>query len=475
MKKPQFHTLVYFVFLIVLSFLAFYRLGDFSLRKWDESRNATNALEMYYNHNYVVRYFMKMPDMYETKPPLLTWLQVLSFKIFGVSELSLRIPSALALIATCLLICWFVRKKTNNIFAGIFSGLILATSTAYITFHGARTGDHESLLVFFTTGLIISFYLYLNDANRKYILIAMLCLIGGTLTKSIAPLLFIPGLLLFTALSRNLKKVLIDKYFWISVSIYIVVISGYYISREMQNPGYCQAVWLQELGPRYVMTNENLSQSGFFYYIIQLFKGQLSYWPLLFVILVFPALRFTKTATLTKFIMLQIVVFLIIISIGNKNLWYDYPLAPLFAIVCGLGISALLLNSKESWKPLIISMMFLTMIYPVSIVVEKINSQTINDEAVLQYPDFVRSLRDTELAELHIKVMDHNQTPNFRFYEILSNKIWKINVDFKVDEKDIKEGDYIMTSFKELESILKPKFTCQEMKTYRDCVLVRVE
>lgn len=63
------------LFTIILIFPIFYDLGGLTIRQWDESRNATNALEMSKNGNYLVTYFNNNIEMWNTKPPLLIWIQ----------------------------------------------------------------------------------------------------------------------------------------------------------------------------------------------------------------------------------------------------------------------------------------------------------------------------------------------------------------------------------------------------------------
>jgi 4-amino-4-deoxy-L-arabinose transferase-like glycosyltransferase len=40
------------------------------------------------------------PDLGNTKPPLLNWLQALSMAVFGLSELAVRLPSLLVVPGT---------------------------------------------------------------------------------------------------------------------------------------------------------------------------------------------------------------------------------------------------------------------------------------------------------------------------------------------------------------------------------------
>jgi len=86
-----------YVFLLLLvSIPIFQRLDFYTIRIWDESRLAINAYEMYHSGNYLIPTYKGEPDMWSTKPPLMIWVQVLSMKLFGVNEMGIRLPSALA-------------------------------------------------------------------------------------------------------------------------------------------------------------------------------------------------------------------------------------------------------------------------------------------------------------------------------------------------------------------------------------------
>ncbi len=63
---------IIFIFsILILCYIIFFRhLGEFTIRIWDEGRNATNALEMLKTGNPIVTYFNGQPDMWNVKPPL---------------------------------------------------------------------------------------------------------------------------------------------------------------------------------------------------------------------------------------------------------------------------------------------------------------------------------------------------------------------------------------------------------------------
>src|SRR5690348_15673363 len=113
-------------------------------------------------NNLLVPTFDYKPDMWNTKPPLLIWIQVLSIKLLGVSELALRLPSALAAVALCLLLYWFFSKKLQKELLGFMVCMVLITSRGYVMLHGTRTCDYDSMLTLFTTAYCLFFYQYLQ-------------------------------------------------------------------------------------------------------------------------------------------------------------------------------------------------------------------------------------------------------------------------------------------------------------------------
>ena len=156
MKKQRFFGLLLLLFLCY--FPLFLHLDTLSLRLWDESRRGVNAIEMATEGNWLVPHFEGHPDNYGTKPPFLVWMQAIGMKIFGVNELAVRLPSALAGVATVLLLWFFAGRVLNRPISGFFAGLILVTSQLYIDKHAAISGDYDALLTLFQTFYLLCFY-----------------------------------------------------------------------------------------------------------------------------------------------------------------------------------------------------------------------------------------------------------------------------------------------------------------------------
>ena len=157
------------------------------------------------------------------KPPWLYWVTASSFRIFGVGEFSLRLPTALAVIALTLIVILTARLTVGPVAAGIAG---LSTAFCVGTFLFTRETLHDVWLVLF---LAIAMYAFLRWwlAPSRPLSLALLfyaALAGGVMCKSLIGLVFpvgiavlffiwnrefptwrslhiIPGLLLFLALT----------------------------------------------------------------------------------------------------------------------------------------------------------------------------------------------------------------------------------------------------------------------------------
>ncbi len=341
-QKSWFH---YSIIILLAFFQLFYKLDYLPIQKWDEGKNAVSAYEMLQNKNYLVRHYEGEPDNWGFKPPLLTWHQVIIMKLIGVNELAVRLPSAIYALFTVLLLFRFMKFELKLPSLGIVAAYVLLTSYGYLDRHIVRTGDHDSMVVFFLALQAIYFYKYLKykDKRNRYLAIVTLALIFGTLTKSVVALTFIPGFLLYTILKGKLKYVLQHRQLYLYMFFYLLVIFGYYLYRELNAPGYLSAVWENELLPRYSNNAENYIYDNlkeYFYYINKLWERRLVPWIYLlpFSIITLFYIKEEAFRTLYRYLLLICVSYLVIISLGAKNIWYDAPIYPLSAIIIAMGI-----------------------------------------------------------------------------------------------------------------------------------------
>jgi 4-amino-4-deoxy-L-arabinose transferase-like glycosyltransferase len=86
---------------LVAALVAFPFLGSFGLLEPDEGRFAQIGREMAANGNFLVPYLNGIEQFY--KPPLVYWVNAVGYEVFGVSEWSARLPSALSFFGVTLL------------------------------------------------------------------------------------------------------------------------------------------------------------------------------------------------------------------------------------------------------------------------------------------------------------------------------------------------------------------------------------
>src|SRR2546426_5620932 len=123
---PTRHAL--FVFLIALAALlhgATAGWGD--LYSETDSQYAGAAREMIESHQWLLPTNDGIPRL--QKPPLLYWLIIASYKIFGVSAAAARLPIAAAIVATVAL-TFLIGERLRDYWHGFLAGLI------YLSFCG---------------------------------------------------------------------------------------------------------------------------------------------------------------------------------------------------------------------------------------------------------------------------------------------------------------------------------------------------
>ncbi len=122
-------------------------INDVPLVDWDEATYAEVAHEAVASGHYLDLTWNGAP--YLKKPPMLFWLSALSFKTFGESEFSARLPSVLAGIGTLILIYLAAAAAAGRI-AAILSALIPLGFYFFIA-RGGREAATDAPMLFFST------------------------------------------------------------------------------------------------------------------------------------------------------------------------------------------------------------------------------------------------------------------------------------------------------------------------------------
>lgn len=322
----------------------FHHLDEFALRLWDEGRNGTNALEMVKNGNWLVPHFRGEPDMWNVKPPLHIWLVALSFKILGINELALRLPSAICASLVVVLIYVFAAMGLKRRWAGLMGGLIILSSMGFSDTHIGRTGDYDALLTLFVFGGGLGFFWFLETGSRRARWVTILGFTAGVLTKGVAGLMMAPGMAIYWLLSGKIRALVGDRRWWMSMIGGVGIIASYYLSREAVNSGYLAAVWREDVAGRFL--NDVGSGGNDFWYYFKLWESfRFQKWiyaiPLSLVVLGISRDKLIKKWV--GFSLLTVTSYFLVISLSQtKQFWYDAPLYPWTALLAGVTITEII-------------------------------------------------------------------------------------------------------------------------------------
>ncbi len=332
------------IIILICAIPIFWSLGDYAIRLWDECRIGTNSLEMLQNHDFIVTHYQGEPDMWNTKPPLMNWLHVISMKILGVTEFAIRFPSALATFLLSIILILFGRNFFKSNLIGWFSALILVSSLGYLDYHITRTCEYDSVVSFFSNLYVLFYFKYLEKFKTKYLIFTAIGITCAILTKTVVGAFFLPGIFVYTIFEKKLLYVLKSYKIYLTLFFIISVVLGYYYLRELYNPGYINMAVYNDFTGRYLSESSPGASKDFFYYINNFRTGRFVPW-IYFMPVGFFLGIIQKNIRIKKFSIYAFILFvstLFIISFSRtKYDWYDALLYPIGAVLTAVGLSEL--------------------------------------------------------------------------------------------------------------------------------------
>lgn len=403
-------------------FIQFYHLGELPIVQWDESRLAVNAAEMSIDNNWMVTHFEGQPDLYNTKPPLMIWLQTLSIHLFGLNEFAIRFPSALAG-TLCILICGLqVYRMTKSIWTSMLSSILLTLSYGFIQLHGTLTGDYDSLLALFVFLSFTQLYNFIFDSKSFSIAKQMLYLSLCIMTKSAAAFITLPIYFAAILVFNNGKGTLKYIYLWTCASLFFLT---YCLIREYIQAGYLEAIWANDFHGRFSKPLEGHT-SHWYYYFVNLFTTRYSYFIYLLPLAAFIGIKYKNRSL--NFFSLVLFSYLILLSIAKTRIhWYDTPLLPIIGIVISAGIQVFL-NRLLITKRVQIIIAAVCILFTMPLMIEKTKFITKRKGMVLDFghyelSQFMRTYKEKDTVGYIANWYD----AEFYFYTIQNPTIKRYN------------------------------------------------
>lgn len=468
-KWVHYAALLGLIFLVV-----FLKLGSFHIRWWDESMFAVNTFEMMENGHYFSLYYDGAPDLFNTKPPLTNWLQLISVQLFGYSEYAIRYPSALAATLSILAIFRFAMRHLSIYWAWI-SALILLTANGFVAYHTARTGDADALLTLFMLLSVLAFIDYLITENKRQILFVFIFLTLGFATKLYAVFLFVPAFLVGLIYVKKLRQFIFNWHFLIGLVFFLGSATFLIVMREIETPGYIDLILSKDAGRIFEVVEYHTESAT--YYVDNLFTYRFGMW-MIFAVTGTALLFVSKNE---KHQIIHIVLFACVVSYllvitfsATKLEWYDMPLFPLLALLAAYPIQSLILEKiSVKWQQhALIALLF---VYPYYIAFNESqgNTITLGDSKIEAKENYLYTAFRNQIDMNGVKVFYHCWDGGLLFYQY---KFKTINQDLKLvyNLENLSDNDRVLVSNDSLKNLLSSSFMVEPIDHLESAELVRL-
>lgn len=355
LSKPK--TLLLLAGLAVLSFyFLLYGTGARTLWDPDEGRYAEMVREMLALGNWVTPHFNNAAHL--DKPPLYLWLGSLSSLIFGLSEFSLRLVSALAGIGG-IWITFLLGRRLFGFTAGLLSAAILVSSFGYIG--TSRLISTDMTLCFWMT---LSLYLLLAYSEEKeekkrafYWAGAYVAMGFGFLTKGLIAFFFpVAILLLYFLFTRQIQKLRELRVFKGLLLISAVALP-WLILVEAQNKGFFYQFFIEQHLLRFLTNTQDRSEEILFPFLMTVagFSPWAFFLPSSLIVLFRKrgGESHARPKELWFLIVWSLFILLFFTFSSSKLPTYIVPMFPPLAILVGAFWSRLLQSKSdpEKWEP----------------------------------------------------------------------------------------------------------------------------
>lgn len=189
---------------VTIYVVVFWRLGFPSFWDPDEAVYAVATRRMLRTGDWLAPMYNGQP--FFDKPILFYWLQLISFKIFGINEFAARLVPAVSAVGVIAITGWTGRTFFNRQ-VGALAALIVAVLPATFALSAYAILD-MTFTFFLFAGVVLAVSAVLHDRPRRqwwgYLCLALAVLTKGPLALALAGVSFIVALLIAPRLRRPL-------------------------------------------------------------------------------------------------------------------------------------------------------------------------------------------------------------------------------------------------------------------------------
>jgi dolichol-phosphate mannosyltransferase len=330
----------FLLLVLVAGLLFFARLGC-PLQEPQEARYAEIPRQMLAEGSWGVPVLHGQP--YYDKPPLLYWLVMTSYTVFGVHDWAARLVPGSAAFLSVLLTYWWGRRTVGDR-AGFVGALILCLSARYVQLGRLLTMD--GLLCLWVVAALAAGHVAVQGARlqRGWWLLSAAAAALGLLTKGpVALVLVVPPLLVFQALDNRSARPGFGAW-----SVYLAAALGlaapWFVWMAVSDPNFLGYFFWFHHAVRFLAPVDH--EEPFWFYLPNLLLGMLP-WTLLLPALVRFLLRrsgitMRRPAALGCFLLAFLWSLLFFSAAGCKRAAYILPAMPPLALALGCYLDAAL-------------------------------------------------------------------------------------------------------------------------------------
>ena len=232
-----------------------------------DATHAEAAREMVVNHDWVTLHVDGI--RYLEKPPLPYWLVASCYRLFGVSETSTRLPTAITILLLMVMAADWARRAFGAR-ASVYAALFVATTIGYYLF--SRILIPEALLALTIAGALYFFLLALERGKGSQLwYAAYVCLALAVLAKGLVAIIFVGGTLLAYLLVTGEWKRWREFRLFTGTLLFLLIAVPWHALAGLRNPGFFWFYFVNEhvlrfLGKRYPKDYNKLP--AIFYWIL---------------------------------------------------------------------------------------------------------------------------------------------------------------------------------------------------------------
>jgi 4-amino-4-deoxy-L-arabinose transferase-like glycosyltransferase len=291
---------------------------------------------------------------YLDKPQMLYWLNMLSYKLLGVSVWSARVPT-LGMAVGEVWLTYLIGRRLLGQKAAWLGGFILLTSLGFFVLHLQILTDH--LITLFLLVALYSLLRWQEEPGFRWEALFFLALVAGFFSKGFIGIVF-PGLIGLLYAWQVRDRRLLRLFFsprGLGLAVILLVVWG--VASELANPGFLQFQIINEqimrfLGRRQPPDINSFTIAGFWLFLgiwlmpwtFILPEGVYRFWQ---------ATRPDREAPVTaRLLLIWPAVILVFFTLSDSRIeYYSLPALPALALIMGWRVKRYLDASRDRVIP----------------------------------------------------------------------------------------------------------------------------